>query len=60
MTVRPTLRCMRDDLCVALPTVDVPLNEIDHPVVRKANEQFAQPTGRASAYAASTTSWPSR
>ena len=36
---------MREDLRVPLPTIDVLLNEIDHPVVRKANEQFAQPTG---------------
>lgn len=41
MTVRPTLRCLRDDLNLPLPTVRVPLDEIDHPILRKAAEQFA-------------------
>ena len=43
MTVRPTLRCLRDDLRLPLPTAHVPLDEIDHPVLRKAGEQFAAP-----------------
>ncbi|WP_173157237.1 hypothetical protein [Phytohabitans suffuscus] len=38
---RPTLRCLLDDLRLALPSVDEPLDEIDHPVLRKAVEQFA-------------------
>ena len=41
MTVRPTLRCLRDDLRLPLPTARVPLDEIDHPILRKAPEQFA-------------------
>jgi hypothetical protein len=41
MTVRPTLRCLRDDLKLPLPTARVPLDEIDHALVRKAAEQFA-------------------
>ncbi|MBP2339251.1 hypothetical protein JOF41_005429 [Saccharothrix coeruleofusca] len=45
MTVRPTLRCLREDLGVPLPPIDDPLDEIDHPLVRKANEQFASRTG---------------
>ncbi|MBB5955009.1 hypothetical protein FHS29_001579 [Saccharothrix tamanrassetensis] len=45
MTVRPTLRCLRGDLGLALPPLDEPLDEIDHPLVRKANSQFALPTG---------------
>lgn len=45
MTVRPTLRCLRDDLVIALPPISQPLDELDHPLVRKANEQFAGPVG---------------
>ncbi|MBY8853056.1 hypothetical protein [Saccharothrix longispora] len=45
MTVRPTLRCLRDDLRIALPPIDDPLDEIDHPLIRKANDQFAVPAG---------------
>ncbi len=41
MTVRPRLRCLRDDLHLPLPTARVPLDEIDHPILRKAAEQFA-------------------
>lgn len=40
MTVRPTLRCLREDLQLALPTAGVPLDQIDHPILRKAAEQF--------------------
>jgi hypothetical protein len=29
MTVRPTLRCLREDLHLPLPTARVPLDEID-------------------------------
>jgi hypothetical protein len=43
MTVRPTLRCLRDDLHLPLPTAHIPLDEIDHPVLRKAGDQFAAP-----------------
>ncbi|MCE7005936.1 hypothetical protein LWC34_24345 [Kibdelosporangium philippinense] len=45
MTVRPTLRCLRDDLLLRVPSIDVPLDEVDHPLVSKANEQFAGPIG---------------
>jgi hypothetical protein len=38
---RPTLRCLRDDLRVPLPPVSQPLGEVDHPLLRKAGEQFA-------------------
>jgi hypothetical protein len=41
MTVRPTLRCLRNDLNLPLPTARVPLDEIDHPIIRKAAERFA-------------------
>jgi hypothetical protein len=45
MTVRPTLRCLREDLRLGDPPINEPLNEIDHPLVRKANEHFADPAG---------------
>ncbi|MBT3166944.1 hypothetical protein HTV80_28175 [Streptomyces sp. Vc74B-19] len=38
---RPTLRCLREDLGRPLPPVTVPLDEIDHPILAKAGEQFA-------------------
>ncbi len=38
---RPTLRCLRDDLGLQLPPVDQPLDDIDHPLFKKANDQFA-------------------
>ena len=41
MMVRPTLRYLRDDLHLPLPTGRVPLDEIDHPILRKASKQFA-------------------
>ena len=37
---RPTLRCLLDDLKLALPTLDVPLDEIDHPIIHKATQLF--------------------
>lgn len=40
---RPTLRCLREDLKIPLPPVNWPLDEIDHPLVRKAAEHFADP-----------------
>ncbi|MBM7770226.1 hypothetical protein JOD54_000430 [Actinokineospora baliensis] len=45
MSVRPTLRCLRDELGLEVPPVTVPLNEVDHPLVRKANDQFSAPSG---------------
>jgi hypothetical protein len=40
---RPTLRCLHDDLKVARPSADVPLDEINHPLLAKTHEQFADP-----------------
>ncbi|MBS2966517.1 hypothetical protein KGA66_25990 [Actinocrinis puniceicyclus] len=42
-SARPTLRCLREDLGLALPPVNRPLDEIDHPLIRKAAERFADP-----------------
>lgn len=42
MPVRPTLRCLIDDLGLKIPHVDDPLDELDHPLLRKANQQFAE------------------
>ena len=42
-SVRPTLRCLRDDLSLPLPPIDHLLDEIDHPVLNKAREQFSDP-----------------
>jgi hypothetical protein len=41
--VRPTLRCLREDLDIPVGPVDRPLDEIDHPLIAKAQEQFADP-----------------
>jgi hypothetical protein len=41
MPVRPTVRCLREDLGLPVPPARVPLDEIDHPLLRKASEQFA-------------------
>jgi hypothetical protein len=60
MTVRPTLRCLRDDLNLPLPTARVPLDELDHPILRKAAEQFAPATPRMSGSLLSTTWCSSR
>ena len=45
MRVRPTLRCVREDLRVPLPPADQPLDEIAHPLLVKANAQFADDSG---------------
>ena len=45
MTVRPTIRCLNEDLGLSLPPVDIPLNEIDHPLIKKSNDQFGEPAG---------------
>lgn len=44
---RPTVRCLKHDLHLAMPPVDIPLDEIDHPLLAKTNEQFADPGGAA-------------
>ena len=36
--VRPTLRCLRDDLRIPLPRPAVSLDDLDHPVLMKARE----------------------
>ena len=40
---RPTLRCLHEDLKLAAGSADKPLDEIDHPLLDKTNEQFADP-----------------
>ncbi|MGH3544985.1 MAG: hypothetical protein ACRDPW_03545 [Mycobacteriales bacterium] len=42
---RPTLRCLRGDLQQDLPSLDVLLYEVEHPLIRKAVQQFADPAG---------------
>jgi hypothetical protein len=39
--VRPTLRCLREDLRLAVPSARIPLEHIEHPLLSKATEQFA-------------------
>lgn len=39
---RPTLRCLCEDLNIPLGPVDHPLDEINHPLLTKANEQFGE------------------
>ena len=41
MPTRPTLQCIREDLSLPVPPATQPLDEIDHPLLRKASEQFA-------------------
>lgn len=41
---RPTLKCLREDLGQAVPRADIPLDEIEHPLVVKAVEQFTEET----------------
>ncbi|WP_229375215.1 hypothetical protein [Streptomyces spirodelae] len=43
---RPTLRCLREDLSLAVPPVTAPLDDIDHPILAKASEQFADEDGK--------------
>ena len=38
--IRPTMRCLREDLEVAVPTADTPQEEISHPLLTKAAEYF--------------------
>jgi hypothetical protein len=38
---RPTLRCLRDDLGLAVPHADILLEEVSHPLLAKATERFA-------------------
>jgi hypothetical protein len=39
--VRPTLRCLREDLRLPVPPARTSLDRIDHPLLQKADEQFA-------------------
>jgi hypothetical protein len=39
--VRPTIRCLREDLELVVPTADTLLEEISHPLLAKAAEHFA-------------------
>lgn len=43
MAVRPTLRCLRADLHLPIPPARTPLDQIDHPLLTKASERFADP-----------------
>lgn len=38
---RPTLRCLREDLALAVPRADTQMEEISHPLLAKATERFA-------------------
>ena len=38
---RPMLRCLREDLALAVLRADIPLEKISHPLLAKANERFA-------------------
>lgn len=40
--VRPTLRCLRDDLDMPIPSARMPLDAVEHPLLTKADEQFAR------------------
>ena len=40
-TARPTLRVLRYDLRLPVPPIDELLDEIDHPLLTKARDQFA-------------------
>ena len=39
--VRPTMRCLREDLALPVPRADTPLAEVTHPLLAKATERFA-------------------
>jgi hypothetical protein len=41
---RPTLRALTDDLKLSVPPLDQLLDEIDHPLLRKARVQFGNPS----------------
>ncbi|MGQ4600400.1 hypothetical protein [Nocardia sp. R6R-6] len=42
MTIRPT-HCLREYLGLPVPPANIPLDRIDHPILAKAHEQFANP-----------------
>lgn len=39
----PVRRCLREDLHLPLPPASIPLDQVDHPLLTKAGEQFADP-----------------
>ncbi|HEV3173168.1 MAG TPA: hypothetical protein VGZ32_22665 [Actinocrinis sp.] len=41
MSVRPTLRCLTQDLGLPLPSARVLLDDVEHPLLQKSAEQFA-------------------
>ena len=41
MAVRPTMRCLSEDLALPVPDVGTPLDEVSHPLLAKAAERFA-------------------
>lgn len=41
LQARPALRCLREDLGLPVPRVDVRLDEVAHPLLAKAAERFA-------------------
>jgi len=41
MNLRPTLRCLRDDLSLPVPSAQIPLDQVQHPLLHKAAEQFS-------------------
>lgn len=50
--MRPTIRCLREELRFALPPAHQPLDTVDHLLVAKANAAFATPTSRGERIAA--------
>jgi hypothetical protein len=56
MPVRPTLRCLTDDLGLKIPPLDGLLDELDHPLLRKANLSFQLTTPEGSTTSAPPTS----
>lgn len=41
MQARPTLRCLREDLALSDPPANTPLDEVEHPLLAKAVDRFA-------------------
>ena len=57
---RPTLRCLREDLKLAVPHADILLEEISHPLLAKVTERFADDQTRKSGLPPLTTRCCSR
>jgi hypothetical protein len=43
---RPTLRARREDLALPVPGAETPLDEIQHPLLAKASDQFTDDDAR--------------